>query len=97
MSLGIREVRLSAFALGEALQYGEAVSIGRHMYGVCDRCRRVVQLNKRLFGSLHLCREMPRPKESAMPAAKQEAQEPDPKTLRPPPPPWPEAKQKPPY
>lgn len=91
----IREVRIIGEHLGHAMTIGEVISIGRRMYATCTRCRRVVQLNKVLFGSLHICEEQPRP---VVPEYQQEPDEPEeaPATRRPPPPQWPEARQRPP-
>ncbi len=29
--------------------------VGKKMYAVCDACKRLVCINKRFFGSVHLC------------------------------------------
>ena len=34
---------------------GDIRVIGKKMYGRCCYCDKIVQINKRLFGDLHLC------------------------------------------
>ncbi len=46
-----------AFNTGELLQLldGQRLELAGGLYAMCSKCRRVVQLNKRFLGSLHLC------------------------------------------
>ena len=39
----------------EKTKPGEIIRIGDKLYSVCTRCKNFVQLNKRFFGSLHIC------------------------------------------
>lgn len=39
----------------ERLKRGELVPLGTAVYGLCRDCGKVVQVNKWMFGSLHLC------------------------------------------
>ena len=41
----------------ETLRNGGIVDIGGKRYRMCVDCRQIVQLNKKLFGDLHLCTE----------------------------------------
>lgn len=34
---------------------GKPIVLGSKIYRVCDGCRKVIQVNKSLFGSLHFC------------------------------------------
>lgn len=33
----------------------DMIRVGNKLYGVCDTCQTLVQLNKRIFKSLHIC------------------------------------------
>jgi hypothetical protein len=39
----------------EQLQNGKIVSIGNKMYAICSKCQNIVQINKFVLGSLHIC------------------------------------------
>jgi len=39
------------------LSKGEPVSIGSNIYRVCGACYAVIKVNKRFFGSMHICEE----------------------------------------
>jgi len=39
----------------EKLRAGEIVAVGNKLYGLCEMCGNIVQINKFLFGSLHVC------------------------------------------
>ena len=39
----------------DKLSKGESIVIGNKIYRVCPNCRRVVQINKSVFGSAHFC------------------------------------------
>lgn len=41
----------------EQLLRGEFVTAGNRIYAMCGGCGKVVQLNKRIFGSMHICSE----------------------------------------
>ena len=38
-----------------SLKPGETVALGNTVYGRCVDCEEVIQVNKFLFGSLHIC------------------------------------------
>lgn len=50
-SLGSQRVVLSS------LRPGEAIVLGGKTYARCADCRKIVRIDKPLFGSLHLCTE----------------------------------------
>ena len=35
--------------------YPAVYPVGRSLYSLCGRCRRIVKINKFVFGSLHIC------------------------------------------
>lgn len=37
------------------LKPGKVLVVGKKAYAVCPRCRKIVRINKPLFGDLHLC------------------------------------------
>ena len=39
------------------LKNGEYIDIHKKRYGYCAACGQIVQVNKRLFGGLHVCGE----------------------------------------
>ncbi len=41
--------------LGKKLLKGELVIVGNKIYGMCQNCGDIVQLNRFLIGSLHVC------------------------------------------
>ncbi|HDY86924.1 MAG TPA: hypothetical protein ENH82_02275 [bacterium] len=43
--------------LSEKLQKGEIIAVGNKLYARCKECEGIVQINKFIFGSLHLCTE----------------------------------------
>jgi len=45
------------------LQQGEIVSVGNKMYAKCGTCNKLVQINKGLFGSMHVCNPIESPAE----------------------------------
>ena len=38
-----------------ALKEGKIVAVGNKLYGICVNCGKLVQINKLIFGSMHLC------------------------------------------
>lgn len=43
--------------INDRLRRGEIVVVGNALYGRCSRCGNIVQFNKRIFGSLHFCKQ----------------------------------------
>jgi hypothetical protein len=42
-------------SINERLRRGEMVAVGGKLLVVCQECRTIVQVNKWLVGSLHIC------------------------------------------
>jgi len=40
----------------DKLRNGKIVTVGNKMYAICQECGAIVQINKPLLGSLHLCK-----------------------------------------
>ena len=43
--------------INQRLRDGEIISTGNKLLGLCRECGSIVQINKRIFGSMHFCTE----------------------------------------
>ena len=39
----------------DALKDGKIVVVGNKLYGICANCGKLIQINKPIIGSIHLC------------------------------------------
>ncbi len=39
------------------LEVGQVLQLGRRLYSICAQCNCIVCINKRIFGSVHICSE----------------------------------------